>query len=794
MDLQQNGLQDLTSETREKEEDMGCGSSKDVKVPVGAAVKKSDQGAKGSAVGSASGSLLDKYSLGKVLGQGAFGLVYKCRKKSNGEEYAVKMIDQVETPLVEIKREADMLKRLEHPTCIKLHDVFYEKVFVCMVLEFYRGGDMIQGMMVHWKSKGMIPMSNVKNLSKQMHEACAWLHSQRCVHRDVKGDNFMMEKPNVENPQQRLYLSDFGTVREIAPNERITQKCGTRNYWPPEFYRLNYGIKVDCWAVGVVMFGLVSGKFPFKNEEDVKFKVLDIPRRCPDEGKELVRALLERDENKRIDCTTALEHQFLQETQVGTISQEVGKLDTDFTPDIKESGANAGVAQRRFELVDRLQQAEDGNAKRHVCETGDSNGFTVTDHTERAVVFEWQPSAKVKEMVATFANATPIAASDMINREVTEESVRQLLADHNVNVNGFGKGKAKRFGQFVSEIQQGSCRLMLDASQHKFLVRVVDVVLLRISYGSGAHRRILLETTPELKAHSLPGNLQAPVENALQTAQRLRTDMLCMNGCKIHWCSSTVEGFEEVMDVEQYPGIRTVFRKRIIYGEVATSDQMTLQKLGIPLSFTFTCKDKKDLNRSFEWVEERECLRRGIRITAKKQDQDFSTLVYPPIGLEADELNEFLSKNNIDTSKWGRGTFKTVTNFSEELVKGESTLIKQANGRVARVVDIVVLNLTRQETDDVLVEAEERYKDSVQHLNRLPAVKRRSDEHQFHTARRMVTKYLQLSHNRVNIDPTDVKVIDEEQESKAYHGVSTIYRKRYMKGVLLTEVAEKDKE
>merc|ERR1719436_2073020 len=136
-----------------------------------------------------------------------------------------------------------------------------------------------------------------------------------CLHRDVKGDNFLMEFSGVEHTEQRLVLSDFGTAREVRQGERMRQKCGTRNYWSPEFYRMDYGAKVDCWAVGVVMFGLVSGKFPFKGEHDVKCKSLLIPKRCPDLGRDLIHSLLDRDEHTRTDCAAALQHPFLSERQ-----------------------------------------------------------------------------------------------------------------------------------------------------------------------------------------------------------------------------------------------------------------------------------------------------------------------------------------------------------------------------------------------------------------------------------------------------------------------------------------------
>jgi hypothetical protein len=315
--------------------------------------------------------------------------------------------------------------------------------------------------------------------------------------------------------------------------------------------------------------------------------------------------------------------------------------------------------------------------------------------------------------------------------------------------------------------------------------------MLKIAYTCpDSKRRFVIDSTDGMQegrvaaGHSLPQSMKLPQENALQAAERLAKDMLGMGDCQIKW-QFDVQAFEETMDSPKYPGIKTVFRKEIICGEVTTTNSKILQQIGVTTSQSFSHADGK-MSRSFKWLTEQQCA--GKIAIAKPATTDFSALVAPPIGLEEEELQDFLTKNKIDTSKWGEAPYKSLDEFSEELVKGESTLEKQANGRVARVVDIVVLQLVRQETGDILVEAAETFKDQTQQLNRLPAVKRRSDEHMFMTARRMITKYLKLDDNRVTIDEQDVKIITEEQESKSYHGLATIFHKRYMKGTLLPDV------
>merc|ERR1719203_1649880 len=109
-------------------------------------------------------------------------------------------------------------------------------------------------------------------------------------------------------------------------------------------------------------------------------------------------------------------------------------------------------------------------------------------------------------------------------------------------------------------------------------------------------------------------------------------------------------------------------------------------------------------------MSEAECAAANVQLRPSDRGDDISALVYPPVGLSEDDLLAYLTDNNVDVSKWGEGTARSVADFSEELVKGESALLRQENGRVVRVVDVAILKLTRILEDgqeQVLREVEE---------------------------------------------------------------------------------------
>merc|ERR1719230_2298292 len=258
--------------------------------------------------------LLDDYTLGEELGQAAFGVVYACARRTHKDDKrAVKMVDKVETPVKEIKREAEILDKVIHPNIIRFHEVYYEKCFVCIVMDRYMGGDLIAGMQHHWESKGRIPCDQVKHIKRQCAVALEVLHSKGVVHRDVKGDNYLLDRVDILDPDCLVVLSDFGTAIKCKVAEHVRGFVGTRTYWSPEFYANDYGQKVDVWAFGVIVYGLLEGRFPFKDEEAVKLRKPklhnDLPAHCVD----FVRSLLKKEEGRRSSAAEAYVHEWIKD-------------------------------------------------------------------------------------------------------------------------------------------------------------------------------------------------------------------------------------------------------------------------------------------------------------------------------------------------------------------------------------------------------------------------------------------------------------------------------------------------
>jgi myosin-light-chain kinase len=420
------------------------------------------------------GHLLEKYHLGKVLGQGAFGLVYSCKKKGSKEEYAVKMIDKVETPLDAIKHEAKMLEDLKHPSIVKLQDVFYETAFVCMVMTIYKGGDMIKAMQLHWNTKGMLPIPVVVSMSKQMITSIAWLHSHHVVHRDVKGDNFLVDHKEIENPECRIYLNDFGTVCTLeAANTRLTSKCGTKTYWAPEIFAMNYGLKVDVWALGVMMYSLVTGRFPFKGEDNIKNKKIQIPARATVECGALLQGLLDRNEDRRLTAEDALAHVFCK----GTTSLE--------------RPSQQLVEEQAFEIEKKMMMPQQLN----IIGTA-SNPLQVVHHNGKSTKLQ---SVALQKTCSCGSRGHPGmqilgdggGGDDAKKNAATAlKKLRAPSQDHLIDVESFSQDEAETLDEFSLEIQKGTALPLLDARQER-REGAVDGTALELGACNAGRRRWL---------------------------------------------------------------------------------------------------------------------------------------------------------------------------------------------------------------------------------------------------------------------------------------------------------------
>ena len=244
----------------------------------------------------------------KILGEGATGQV--CIGQKNGKQYAIKRISKKNLKhCKELISEATISMQLKHENIMSYYEIFEDSEFISYVMDLGEGGDLFD--FITGCPLGHLPADIIIELLIQIFDVVDYLHSsKRIAHRDLKPENFMIKIDNNNKPQVKLI--DFGMAAFIPSNGKFNEFLGTKAYAAPEIFGYSgYTEKVDEWAIGVILFNMLTGYEPFKGDDE---ELLDNIKRQPIKFdiiedidlKELDQKLLERNISKRITSKEAL--------------------------------------------------------------------------------------------------------------------------------------------------------------------------------------------------------------------------------------------------------------------------------------------------------------------------------------------------------------------------------------------------------------------------------------------------------------------------------------------------------
>uniref|UniRef100_A0A0D9WHP2 non-specific serine/threonine protein kinase n=1 Tax=Leersia perrieri TaxID=77586 RepID=A0A0D9WHP2_9ORYZ len=251
--------------------------------------------------------LMERYEIGRQLGQGTFGKVYYARNLSSGQSVAIKMIDKdkiLKVGLMEqIKREISIMRLVRHPNVLQLFEVMATKSKIYFVLEYAKGGELF-----HKIARAKLNEDDARKYFQQLISAVDYCHSRGVYHRDLKPENLLLDE------NETLKVSDFG-LSALAESKRqdglLHTACGTPAYVAPEVLsRKGYsGSKADVWSCGVILFVLVANYLPFHDRNLIEMyrKIAKAEYRCPRyfsaELKELLYGILDPDPNTRMSIS-----------------------------------------------------------------------------------------------------------------------------------------------------------------------------------------------------------------------------------------------------------------------------------------------------------------------------------------------------------------------------------------------------------------------------------------------------------------------------------------------------------
>ncbi|XP_032400788.1 cyclin-dependent kinase-like 1 isoform X1 [Xiphophorus hellerii] len=208
---------------------------------------------------------MEKYEKLAKIGEGSYGVVFKCRHRETGQIVAIKkFVESEEDPVIKkiAQRETRMLKQLKHVNLVNLLEVFRRKRRLHLVFEFCEQ-TVLNELDKHPQG---VPEAQLKSIVWQTLQAVNFCHKHNCIHRDVKPENILLTKSGV------IKLCDFGFARILTgPEDDYTDYVATRWYRAPELLvgDTQYGPPVDVWAVGCVFAELLSGNPLWPGKSDV---------------------------------------------------------------------------------------------------------------------------------------------------------------------------------------------------------------------------------------------------------------------------------------------------------------------------------------------------------------------------------------------------------------------------------------------------------------------------------------------------------------------------------------------
>ncbi len=253
---------------------------------------------------------MNEYKCIKLLGKGAFGSVYLTKNIHTGENHAIKIIKKDNLHFNEVYNHALLGK---HDNIVEFKKVYKSKNNVYVVMEYVDGLELFEKFK---QEKILFSEEKTRYYFKKILNGLDYMHSLGICHKDLKLENIIVDNDKVK-------ICDFGFSSSKHYRYEAETKIGSMAYCAPEVLldHIKDEYKLDIWSLGVILFILLCGYYPFQDKKDPKNKdnhVLNIikcnyelPNHISEECCDLLKKIFVADPDDRISLEEIMKHDWV---------------------------------------------------------------------------------------------------------------------------------------------------------------------------------------------------------------------------------------------------------------------------------------------------------------------------------------------------------------------------------------------------------------------------------------------------------------------------------------------------
>ena len=303
-----------------------------------------------------------------MLGNGAFGKVRLYRDRNYKDLlFAIKTLKKDGISSYEfklLKSELNILSNLDHPNIVKYFGDCEDDYYFHIIMEYLKGYDLYK--IITLKKYNGFDEKDMCEIIYQLLKALSFIHNQNIVHRDIKPENILFAN---KNNYSTLKLIDFGLATN-AKKDKYT--VGTPYYMSPEMIDGNFCPESDIWSVGVIVYLMLTGIYPFdiKEGEDLfekikndKYDLKPLNKaKVSDEAKDFIQKCLTKDPSKRMNSSEALEHEWITKFYIKKNSNLLNNNAIDTILDFANKNA---LQKETYYFIAKISSEKDLNKLKH---------------------------------------------------------------------------------------------------------------------------------------------------------------------------------------------------------------------------------------------------------------------------------------------------------------------------------------------------------------------------------------------------------------------------------------------